>query len=78
MEPSMSHIYINTRVSGNASNLAASMNDRMADYHDMDSTQFAYAGNLDATHVIPSGSSTKRHWAGTVGTTKHHRERSTC
>ena len=74
----MNHTYINTRVSGNASNLAASMNDRMADYHDMDSVRFAYAGNLDATHVIPSGSSTKRQWAGSIGTTKHHRERSTC
>jgi len=66
--------YINTRLSGHGSTALMSDNDILADYFNWDMALFAYAGSIDATHVIPSGSTVKAHWAGNPGARKHYRE----
>jgi len=66
--------YINSRLSGHGSTALMSDNDILADYFTWDEALFAYSGSLDATQVIPAGSTVVSHWAGNPGSRKHYRE----
>ena len=66
-------LYINCKTTGHIDHLTVSDSDRLADEYELEDAWFQYAGCLDATHVMPAGSTTGNPWSGVPGTSKIYR-----
>jgi len=66
-------VYIECRNTGSVEHLTVSDSDRLADEYELEVAWCMYAGCIDATHVIPAGSTTGNKWSGVPGTSTIYR-----